>query len=68
MNSKPHLTPQEFDLLMNIAAGNDEQDTAREESLQRLLSLNYIRAVNGRYLVTPWGERRSRSEGGNYRW
>lgn len=62
MNSRPHLTPQEIDLLKSIAEGNDEQAAAREEFLQRLLSLSYIRAVDGRYLVTKWGERRSKSE------
>jgi hypothetical protein len=68
MNSKPHLTPQEFDVLKSIAEGSDMQDSASEESLQRLLSLSYIRAVNGRYILTTWGDKRSRSEGGTYRW
>ena len=55
-------------MLKSIAEGSDMQDTASEESLQRLLSLSYIRAVNGRYIVTTWGDKRSRSEGGTYRW
>jgi hypothetical protein len=65
MNIKPHLTPEEIGLLKSIAEGNDEQDAAREEFLQRLLSLQYIRTVDGRYFVTKWGERRSRSESRN---
>ena len=55
LNAKPHLTPQEIELLQSIAEGNAEQDSAREELLQRLLSLYYIRSVDGRYFVTKWG-------------
>ena len=61
MNTKPHLTFEEFLLLQYIGDGNYEQNTAKEERLHRLLSLQYIRAVEGSYFLTPYGERRIRS-------
>ena len=60
MSELPHLTYDEFLLLRDIGAGNDEQTTAREERLHRLLALRYIRAVGGRFLVTRYGRRRIR--------
>lgn len=60
MNTKPHLTFEEFQLLQDIADGNEEQNTAKDERLHRLLSLHYIRAVEGSYFLTPYGERRIR--------
>jgi len=61
VNTKPHLTYEEFLLLQDIGDGNDEQNTAKEEQLHRLLSLQYIRSVGGSYFLTPYGERRIRS-------
>lgn len=61
MNTKPHLTYEEFLLLLDIGEGNDEQNTAKEERLHRLLTLQYIRSVEGNYTLTPYGERRIRS-------
>ena len=56
MNTKSHLTFEEFLLLQDIADGNDEQNTAKEERLHRLLSLHYIRAVEGGNFLTRYGE------------
>ncbi|HEY2883935.1 MAG TPA: hypothetical protein VGJ08_01820 [Rhizomicrobium sp.] len=61
MNTKPHLTFKEFLLLQDIGEGNDEQNMAKKERLHRLLSLHYIRAVEGSYFLTPYGERRIRN-------
>jgi hypothetical protein len=61
MNTRPHLAFEEFLLLRDMAQGGEPDDRTPKSYIDRLLSLGYIRPVEGDYVVTGIGRKRLRS-------
>ena len=58
MNTQPHLDYREFLLLRDLVGGGGPTGANPASYIDCLLSLQYIRPVEGKYVVTRLGRKR----------